>query len=663
MLANFAAASPCTSRSSGRAELVLATHHATVEPRPRRPARRSPERCSDEPSARSGPGSPFPLGATWDGEGTNFSLFSEHAERVELCLFDDDDDEERIELVERTAHNWHCYLPGVGPGPALRLPRARPLRARAGPPLQPATSCCIDPYAKAIEGPVALGRGQRRCPTSRRARDDADLEPDDEDDADAIPKCVVVDPRLRLGGRPPAGTPWNETVIYETHVKGFTKLHPEVREDLRGTYAGLAVRAGDRVPQGARRHRGRAAAGPPHRRRVLPRSSAGCPTTGATARSATSRRTRGYAATGSARRAGARVQGHGQGAAPRGHRGDPRRRLQPHRRGQPPRPDAVLQGRRQRELLPARARRPAPLHGLHGHGQLAQRRAPERPAADHGLAALLGHRVPRRRLPLRPRQRAGARALRRRPPARVLRHDPPGPGALAGQADRRAVGRRPGRLPGRQLPGAVVASGTASTATRCATSGAARRASPSSPRASPARATSTSHDGRQPFASINFITAHDGFTLPTSSPTTRSTTRPTSRTTATAPTTTAPGTAAPRATTDDPEINALRARQQRNFLATLLLSQGVPMLLGGDEFGAHAGRQQQRLVPGQRDLLVRLGPRRAPARTCWTFTQAADRAAPRRTRSSAAAHFLRGERGARARGCPTSGGSAPTAGA
>ena len=86
--------------------------------------------------------------------GTNFSLFSEHAERVELCLFDDDDNEERVELTERTALNWHCYLPGVGPGPALRLPRPRALRARAtGHRFNPA-KLLIDPYAKAIDGPV-----------------------------------------------------------------------------------------------------------------------------------------------------------------------------------------------------------------------------------------------------------------------------------------------------------------------------------------------------------------------------------------------------------------------------------------------------------------------------------------------------------------------------
>ena len=102
--------------------------------------------------------------------------------------------------------------------------------------------------------------------------EDADLEPDDEDDADAIPKCVVIDPRFDWEGDRPLRTPWNQTVIYEAHVKGFTKLRPGVREDLRGTYAGLASRGRDRVPQVARRDGGRAAAGAPHRRRGLPRT-------------------------------------------------------------------------------------------------------------------------------------------------------------------------------------------------------------------------------------------------------------------------------------------------------------------------------------------------------------------------------------------------------
>ena len=152
---------------------------------------------------------------------------------------------------------------------------------------------------------------------------------------------------------------------------------------------------------------------------------------------------------------GAGVQGDGPRPARRGHRGDPRRGLQPHRRGQPHGPDALAARHRQRRLLPARRGRPAVLHGLHRHRQLAERAQPAHPAADHGLAALLGHRDARRRVPLRPRLHPRPRVLRRRPAVGVLRPRPAGPGDQPGEADRRAVGRRPRRLPGRQLPAAV----------------------------------------------------------------------------------------------------------------------------------------------------------------------------------------------------------------
>jgi isoamylase len=187
------------------------------------------------------PGRPFPLGATWDGEGTNFSLFSEHAERVELCLFADEDDAEtRVELTERTAHNWHGYLPRVGPGQRYGYRvhgRYAPLEGHRF----NACKLLIDPYAKSIEGKVRWNRGNvlPYVPTPG-AGEDADLEMDDEDSAVAIPKSVVVDPHFDWEGDRLLQTPLHESVIYEAHVKGFTMRHPDVREDLRGTYAGLA---------------------------------------------------------------------------------------------------------------------------------------------------------------------------------------------------------------------------------------------------------------------------------------------------------------------------------------------------------------------------------------------------------------------------------------
>jgi len=189
------------------------------------------------------PGQPFPLGATWDGAGTNFSLFSEHAEGVELCLFDAADCEERHRLREQTAFNWHGYLPDVGPGQRYAFRVEGPYAPDSGHRFNPA-KLLLDPYAKAIEGPVDFAAA-RVFPYVPGAGDDPDLRRDDSDDAAAIPKCVVVDPAFDWegddGGRP--RTAWHETVIYEVHVKGFTKRHPGVREDLRGTYAGLASEA------------------------------------------------------------------------------------------------------------------------------------------------------------------------------------------------------------------------------------------------------------------------------------------------------------------------------------------------------------------------------------------------------------------------------------
>jgi isoamylase len=184
------------------------------------------------------PGHPFPLGATWDGSGTNFSLFSEHGERVQLCLFDDADAETRIEVTERTAYNWHCYLPGVGPGQRYGYRVHGPYDPARGHRFN-STKLLIDPYAKEMEGAVRWTLANV-FPYVPDGAPDADLEPDDEDDAEAIPKCVVVDQGFDWEDDRPPRTDWNETIIYETHVKGFTMRHPGVREDLRGTYAGLA---------------------------------------------------------------------------------------------------------------------------------------------------------------------------------------------------------------------------------------------------------------------------------------------------------------------------------------------------------------------------------------------------------------------------------------
>jgi glycogen operon protein len=186
------------------------------------------------------PGEAFPLGPIWDGNGTNFSLFSENAERVELCLFDAHGVEERIELRERAAFNWHCYLPGVGPGQHYGYRLHGPYDPATGKRFN-AHKLLIDPYAKAIDGAVDWDAANV-LPYAPTGEADADLTIDETDSAPAIPKSVVIDPSFDWEDdewiRP--RVPWNQTVIYEVHVKGFTETREDVRADLRGAYAGLA---------------------------------------------------------------------------------------------------------------------------------------------------------------------------------------------------------------------------------------------------------------------------------------------------------------------------------------------------------------------------------------------------------------------------------------
>jgi isoamylase len=185
------------------------------------------------------PGKPYPLGATFDGAGTNFSLFSELAERVELCLFDDRDEETRIEVTQRRALNWHCYLPEVRPGQRYGYRVYGRYEPDEGHRFNP-DKLLIDPYAKAIDGTVDWAHDANVLPYVPGEAEDADYEIDDEDDSLAMPKSVVIDDAFDWQGDHLLQIPFADTVIYETHVKGFTMRHPDVREDLRGTYAGLA---------------------------------------------------------------------------------------------------------------------------------------------------------------------------------------------------------------------------------------------------------------------------------------------------------------------------------------------------------------------------------------------------------------------------------------
>ncbi len=180
------------------------------------------------------PGQPFPLGATYDGVGTNFSLFSEVAEWVELCLFDADGTETRVNLQEMTAFCWHGYFQGVGPGQRYGFRVYGPYDVADGVRCNP-SKLLLDPYAKAVDGEVRWSPAVYSYPLGG-----SDLERNNDDSAQYMPKAVVTNPFFDWRGDAPLRHPWHDTVVYEMHVKGFTARHPDVPEELRGTYAGLA---------------------------------------------------------------------------------------------------------------------------------------------------------------------------------------------------------------------------------------------------------------------------------------------------------------------------------------------------------------------------------------------------------------------------------------
>jgi isoamylase len=192
---------------------------------------------ANAPLSEMWPGDPYPLGATWDGAGVNFALFSEHATRVELCLFDNPDaplESQRIELPERTDMVWHGYLPGCHPGQLYGYRVHGPYEPHHGHRFNP-TKLLIDPYAKALTGrvcwdPAIFG-------FSGQPGDD--VNPGRLDSAPHVPRSIVVDTAFTWGDDQPPRVPLHRSVFYECHVEGMTKLHPEVPAELRGTYLGL----------------------------------------------------------------------------------------------------------------------------------------------------------------------------------------------------------------------------------------------------------------------------------------------------------------------------------------------------------------------------------------------------------------------------------------
>ncbi|WP_372722519.1 glycogen debranching protein GlgX [Immundisolibacter sp.] len=185
------------------------------------------------------PGKPFPRGATWDGEGVNFALFSEHAHKVELCLFDPSGRRElqRITLPERTNQIWHGYLPEARPGLLYGYRVHGPYDPAHGHRFNP-NKLLIEPYAKDIVGPIRWSDAHFGYRINHRRQD---LSFDRRDNAAGMPKCRIIDPAFSWGNDRSPNIDWHDMVIYELHVRGFTMRHPEVPPQLRGTYGGLAT--------------------------------------------------------------------------------------------------------------------------------------------------------------------------------------------------------------------------------------------------------------------------------------------------------------------------------------------------------------------------------------------------------------------------------------
>ncbi len=334
------------------------------------------------------PGRPYPLGATWDGRGVNFALYSENATKVELCLFNSADDEKesvRIPLAEQTDLVWHVYLPDVVPGQIYGYRVEGPYKPAEGHRFNP-HKVLLDPYAKAI------GRETRWSDEMwgyKLGDAQADLSFDERDNAKFAPLAVVVDEAFTWGDDRPPRNPWNNTLIYELHVKGFTKLHPDVPEKQRGTYAGVGSDASIRYLKSL----GVTAVEllPVHEflddRHLVDRKLVnywGYNTLGFFAPAPR------YSSESGGGRC-PRVQDHGPQPARGRNRGHSGRRLQPYGRGEPPGANPVLPRHRQRRLLSAVAGRPPLLHGFHRLRQHLSHAQSTGAAIDHGQPALLDH--------------------------------------------------------------------------------------------------------------------------------------------------------------------------------------------------------------------------------------------------------------------------------
>ncbi len=349
----------------------------------------------------SGPAVPIPRGATWDGHGVNFALFSAQAEAVELCLFDRRGREcQRIMLREQTDHVWHCYLPQARPGLVYGYRVHGPYQPQDGLRFN-AHKLLIDPYARDFVGRLRWNDALYGYTVGHRK---ADLSFDRRDSAAYMPKCRVLESAFSWGDDRRPDVPWHEMVIYEMHVKGYTMRHPRVPEPLRGTYAGLST-----------------AAAIDHLRRLGVTTVELMPVHAfLNDRHLAERQLQnywGYNTLGffapEPRYASAQAVQEFKTMVRTLHAAGIEVILDVvynHScEGNQLGPDAVAARAGQRRLLRA-GRRPPLLHRRHRLRQHAEHRAPARAAAGDGLAALLGRGDACRRLPLRPGLGAGARA-------------------------------------------------------------------------------------------------------------------------------------------------------------------------------------------------------------------------------------------------------------
>lgn len=185
------------------------------------------------------PGQPYPLGATWDGKGVNFALYADNATGVELCLFEAQKDKKefiKLDVSERTHQIWHIYLPNAKPGQLYGYRVHGPYEPENGHRYN-ANKLLIDPYAKAIAGTIAWHDSLFGY---QLGHPDGDLSFSTTDSAPYVPKSVVIDSNFNWEGDKPPKVSYHKSIIYEAHVKGFTKLHPEIPEEIKGTYAALA---------------------------------------------------------------------------------------------------------------------------------------------------------------------------------------------------------------------------------------------------------------------------------------------------------------------------------------------------------------------------------------------------------------------------------------